>query len=124
MTSKYKARKTVVNGVVFDSKKEAERFVVLKRLECLGAITGLKTQVPFELIPAQREWIIDEKTGATKKGKVIERAIVYKADFVYNENGKTVIEDVKGYRRGGAYAVFTIKRKLLLYNFGIKIKEV
>lgn len=118
--SKYKARKTEVNGVVFDSKKEADRFIELSLLQRAGAITGLKTQVKFELIPAQYEWTINPKTGATKKGKVIERAVNYIADFVYTENGKIVVEDTKGVKTKD----YIIKRKLMLHKHRIRIKEV
>lgn len=102
-----------MDGIEFDSKKEAKRYSELLLLERAGAIQGLQRQVKYELIPSQRQ-----------DGRVVERACQYVADFVYEENGKTVVEDVKGYRDGGAYRVFTIKRKLMLYIHGIRIKEV
>ena len=111
--SKYHSRKITVDGIEFDSKKEAKRYSELLLLERAGAIQGLQRQVKYELIPSQRQ-----------DGRVVERACQYVADFVYEENGKTVVEDVKGYRDGGAYRVFTIKRKLMLYIHGIRIKEV
>ena len=122
--SKYKAKKASVDGIEFDSRKEANRYCELKLLQRAGKIQNLELQKAIELIPAQRERIINPKNGKVKKGKVIERAVTYVADFVYTENGRMVIEDVKGYKGGGAYAVFTIKRKLLLYKYGIKIKEI
>lgn len=102
-----------MDGMEFDSKKEAKRYSELLLLERAGAIQGLQCQVKYELIPSQRQ-----------NGKVVERPCCYVADFVYKENGKTVVEDVKGYRDGGAYRVFTIKRKLMMYIHGIRIKEV
>lgn len=111
MVSKYNNKKTVVNGQVFDSKKEATRYKELLLLEKAGAIHDLRMQVKFTLIPAQR----DEATG-----KVVERECSYKADFVYEEDGKTVVEDVKGFRT----KEYVIKRKLMLWRYGIKIREV
>lgn len=107
--SKYKSRKAIVDGIEFDSQKEARRFRELRLLERAGKITGLEWQVKFELIPAQR---IDEK--------VVERACTYIADFVYFENGKKVVEDTKGFKTKD----YIIKRKLMLWVHGIRIKEV
>ena len=77
------------------------------------------------IIPTQRE---PDRTGARGgkiRGKVIEREAAYIADFVYfDREGNTVVEDVKGYRNGQAYAVFVLKRKLMLERYGIKIKEL
>ena len=109
--TKYNNKKVTVNGQVFDSKKEANRYKELLLLEKAGAIKDLRMQVKFTLIPSQR----DEATG-----KVVERECSYKADFVYDEDGKTVVEDVKGFRT----KEYIIKRKLLLYQYGIRIKEV
>ena len=122
--SKYKAKKASVDGIEFDSRKEANRYCELKLLQRAGKIQNLELQKAFELIPAQREADTIGKRGGIIKGKVIEKAVFYRADFVYTESGETVVEDVKGYKGGGAYAVFTIKRKLLLYKYGIKIKEI
>lgn len=109
--SKYNSKKTVVDGQTFDSKKEANRYKELRLLEKAGVIKDLWTQVKFKLIPAQR----DEATG-----KVIERECSYKADFVYEEDGKTVVEDAKGFRT----KEYVIKRKLMLWRYGIRIREV
>ena len=122
--SKYRAKKASVDGIEFDSRKEANRYCELKLLQRAGKIQNLELQKAIELIPAQRESDTIGKRGGIIKGKVIEKAVFYRADFVYTENGETVVEDVKGYKGGGAYAVFTIKRKLLLYKYGIKIKEI
>ena len=122
--SKYKAKKASVDGIEFDSRKEANRYCELKLLQRAGKIQNLELQKAIELIPVQREADTIGKRGGIIKGKVIEKAVFYRADFVYTENGETVVEDVKGYKGGGAYAVFTIKRKLLLYKYGIKINEI
>ena len=119
--NKYKSHKTSANGVIFDSKKEYNRYIELTLLSRSGAIKGLKRQVKFELIPAQYEPDIINPRGKVKKGKLIERAVSYIADFVYtDENGKTVVEDTKGFRTKD----YIIKRKLLLYMHGIRIKEI
>lgn len=113
MSNKFRAKKTYVDGIEFDSLKEAERYQELKILQRAGLIQDLEMQVPFELIPAQRE-----------NNKVIERKIEYIADFVYTQNGEKIVEDVKGYRGSVAYQLYTIKRKLMLFIHGIKVKEV
>ena len=111
--TKYHSRKITRDGETFDSVKEFNRFRELKLLERAGKITGLKRQVKFELIPSQR---ID--------GKVVERPCSYIADFTYWQDGQLCVEDVKGYKESTAYAVFVIKRKLMLQVHGIRIKEV
>lgn len=108
---KYGNRKTVADGMVFDSQKEARRCCELKLLEKAGVISGLQRQFPIKLLPVQRN----------EKGKVIERAVTYVADFIYNENGQTVVEDVKGGVRTKEYI---LKRKMCLYFHGIRIREV
>lgn len=109
MASKYGSRKVTRDGMTFDSQKEYKRFCELRLLEKAGKITDLQWQVKFELIPSQR-------IG----GKVVERACAYVADFVYMENGKKVVEDTKGFKTTD----YIIKRKLMLWVHGIKIKEI
>lgn len=119
MRSKYHATKTVVDGITFDSKKEAERYKELKMLEQAGAISGLERQKRYELTPTIRE----RGVGADKElGRVIERPSYYVADFVYKAaDGSTVVEDVKSpITRTREYV---LKRKLMLYLHGIRIKE-
>ena len=108
MTSKYHARKVTVNGITFDSKKEARRWSELKLMESAGIITDLRRQVTFQLLPSQKG---DGRT---------ERPANYVADFVYQENGKTVVEDTKGMKTRD----YILKRKILLFIHGITIKEV
>lgn len=106
--SKYHNKKLTVDGQTFDSGKEYRRFRELCLLERAGQIAGLQRQVKFELLPAQR---ID--------GKVVERACSYVADFVYTEDGQQVVEDAKGMRT----QEYRLKRKLMLYIHGIRIRE-
>ena len=109
---KYKNTKLELDGEKFDSKKEANRWKELKALQKAGEIEFLKRQVPFTLIPAQKD----------DDGKSIERECKYIADFVYRIKGSTeyVVEDTKGYKT----PEYIIKRKLLLKEYGIRIKEV
>lgn len=119
--SKYHNKKIEKNGEIFDSHKEYRRYCGLLLLERAGAITDLRRQVKYVLIPKQRE-ILDEvdKKGNLKKGKVLERECSYVADFVYKEDGKTIVEDTKGVRTKD----YIIKRKLMLFAYGIRIREV
>ena len=119
--SKYKAHKTEIDGIEFDSKKEARRYTELKLLERAGEISNLQMQVKFVLIPAQREPDTVGARGGIHKGKLIEHECSYIADFTYlDEKGEQVVEDTKGFRT----PEYKIKRKLMLYVHGIRIKEV
>lgn len=109
MASKYGSRKITRDGITFDSQKEYRRFCELCLLERAGKVTDLQRQVKFELIPSQRI-----------SGKVVERACTYVADFVYQENGEKVVEDTKGFKTKD----YIIKRKLMLWVHGIRIKEI
>ena len=96
------------------SKRESHRLAELRLLEKAGKISDLRTQVRYELIPAQYEL-----------GKCIERAVTYTADFVYEDLGVgipnlTVVEDAKGVRT----QQYVIRRKLMLWLHGIRIREV
>lgn len=119
--SKYGARKVRYKGTVYDSKREARRAVELHLLEKAGKITDLQEQVKFVLIPTQREPDTVGKRGGIKAGKVIEKECAYIADFVYtDENGQRIVEDTKGFKTKD----YIIKRKLMLYRYGIKVREV
>lgn len=119
--SKYNSKKVTIDGITFDSKKEAQRYTELALLERAGQIQNLECQKEFEVIPTQREKLPGvDSYGRPKVGKVIERPVKYIADFVYTENGKMVVEDTKGYKTSD----YIIKRKLMLYIHGIRIREV
>lgn len=115
--SKYGARKS--GG--YDSCKEHRRANELKMMQRAGLISNLREQVPYEIIPAQYSECYD---GYNKKMVriLLERSCRYIADFVYTDNntGQTVVEDTKGVRT----KEYIIKRKLMLYVHGIRIKEV
>jgi hypothetical protein len=99
--SKMRNVRTEVNGVAFDSKKEAARWLVLLRRLQRGEIYFLKRQVPFRL---------------EVNGVLICR---YRADFTYIENGRRVVEDVKGM----ITPIYKLKRALMLAIHGIQIRE-
>ena len=106
---KYRNKKTEIGGVKFDSKAEASRFVELKRMEEAGLISNLKRQVSFELAPAVK---IPGK-------RRMSPPLRYFADFVYEQDGKQIIEDVKGVETEG----YRIKRHLMAVA-GFHIVEV
>lgn len=123
--SKYGSRKVSIDGITFDSKKEAARYQELKLLERAGKITALQRQVKYVLIPTQRKFTNEiYKKGAHqghfKPGKVLEKECSYIADFAYIQDGAYVVEDTKGVRT----EAYKIKRKLMLERYGIQIREV
>ena len=107
MRNKFNAKKTVVDGITFDSTKEAKRYAKLRDMERAGKIQGLRLQVPFELVPSF------ECDG------VKYREMRYIADFVYYRNGKQVVEDTKGVKT----AEYKLKKKLMAYVNHINIEE-
>lgn len=106
--SKYGAVKVTVDGITFDSKKEARRYHELKLLQKAGEIHALEIQVPY-LIP-----VTNLSTGSvTQVGR-------YDADFRYWQGGEVVVEDVKGVRT----PVYRLKKKLVEAIYGIQIREI
>lgn len=113
---KYGNKKVTLDGIKFDSTKEANRYCELKLLQRSGAISNLELQKKFVLIPAQYD----------VNNELIEKSCTYKADFYYYDNEKKcfICEDVKGYKKSKAYDLFVIKRKLMLYMHGVRIVEL
>lgn len=102
------------------SKKEHYRSATLQMMQRAGVIANLREQVKFELIPAQYGECGKDFKGRTTR-VLLERACSYIADFVYTDSkGQTVVEDTKGVRT----KEYIIKRKLMLFMYGIHIKEV
>jgi hypothetical protein len=99
--SKYGAEKVELEGMKFDSRKEAKRYTDLRLMEKAGDIANLKRQVPYELVVA------------------FTLIATYKADFVYLKDGKEVVEDVKGYKT----EIYKIKKKLMKACHGIEVLE-
>ena len=123
MRNKYQAIKCTYDGIQFDSRKEMRRYQELLLLQRAGAILNLRRQVKYILIPAQYETY--ERYGKNgnklKDGqRCIEKECAYVADFVYEENGKEIVEDTKGIKTKD----YIIKRKLMLFIHGIRVKEV
>lgn len=104
--NKYGAKKS--GG--YDSRKEHSRANRLKAMQRAGIISNLQEQVKFVLIPSQRN----------ADGKVLERECAYIADFVYDRDGETIVEDTKGVRT----REYIIKRKLMLLIHGVIINEI
>jgi Protein of unknown function (DUF1064) len=98
--SKYGNKKK--NG--YASQHEYTVAMNLEALEKCGAISNLEKQVKFELIPKQDG----------------EKSCIYIADFTYTEDGKLVVADAKGFKT----QIYMIKKKLMLYRYGIRIKEL
>lgn len=121
---KYGNKKITVDGVTFDSRKEYLRWCELCLLEKAGQIADLQRQVKYELIPAQYEEYerYSTKTGKRLKNGIrcVEKECSYIADFVYRQDGQTVVEDTKGYKT----EAYIIKRKLMLHVHGIRIHEI
>ena len=122
---KYGNKKYTVDGITFDSIREAHRFQELKALQNAGIIHDLKRQVKFVLIPAQYEkgegvYRKGKNKGNPKAGRLLERECSYYADFTYLLNGELVVEDAKGFQT----QEYKIKRKMMLFFHGIQIQEV
>lgn len=100
--NKYRNKKTIIDGIKFDSIAEGRRYKELKLLEKGKYITDLELQPKFEL----------QEKYTNAKGEHI-RAITYKADFSYIENGKIIVEDVKGIET----KEFKLKKKLFEYKY-------
>lgn len=121
---KYGNKKVTIDNIVYDSKKEYERWVFLNTAEQHGLITDLRRQVPFELLPAiYEDKVIHLKTKDKIVTKRIQKAVTYKADFTYKKSDTLVVEDVKGSPKM-IDKVFLIKEKMMRYFHGIAIKRV
>ena len=118
--SKYGNQKITIDNITFDSTGEGLRYKELKLLEKTGQITDLQLQKKFIIVPEIREPDTVGPRGGVKKGKLIQSAAYYIADFVYyDKNGKLVVEDFKGFKTD----LYKLKKKLMKYIYGIDIKE-
>ena len=121
----YNMKTKTSDGIVFDSRKEAQRWEQLLLLQKAGKIVELQRQVTYELLPNQYEtYERISKTGKRLKDgeRLIERKVDYIADFVYHDvdTGELIVEDTKGVKTKD----YIIKRKLMLLVHGIKIREI
>lgn len=121
---KYGNKKVTAFGITFDSKKEMQRYLVLKEAQDNGIISDLELQPQFELIPKVTETYVKHlKTKDKECERTVQLPITYKGDFRYVKDGVTVVEDVKA----SAYMLdpkFLIKEKLFRWKFGFSIKRV
>lgn len=107
--SKYLNKRKLIDGILFASQKEANRYLQLKEWQDEDIISNLRTQVKFELQPKYR------------LGLKTVRGIFYICDFCYNDrNGNQVVEDVKGFKT----EIYKLKKKMFEYRYGIELKEV
>ena len=107
--NKYHNRKTLYDGLSFDSGHERDRYAELRLLEKAGDIHDLRLQPVFELLPAIKE-----------NGHVVQRAITYRADFSYYRGGQLVVEDAKGVKTDA----YKLKKKMMRSIHGICVQEV
>ena len=132
MRPKYGNNKIKNTFGVFDSELEWGRYLFLSNRQKEGEISGLRRQVEYLLIPAQYGTEIRHLKTKDKEVRVLlERPCSYIADFVYERNGKTIVEDCKGEdkkykgkRFSTQTADFKIKKKLMLYIHNIQIKII
>ena len=118
--SKYGNQKITIDNITFDSTGEGLRYKELKLLEKTGQITDLQLQKKFIIVPEIREPDTVGPRGGVKKGKLIQSAADYIADFVYyDKNGELIVEDFKGFKTD----LYKLKKKLMKYIYGIDIKE-
>lgn len=121
---KYNNTKVEYDGIKFDSKKEMQRYIVLKDAENSGVISNLELQVKYELIPAVREKYIEHlKTKDKVKTRTLQLPITYTCDFQYLKNGVLIVEDVKASPKM-LPKEFVLKEKMMFAFRGIKIKKV
>lgn len=121
---RYKHKTIRVDGLKFDSQKEYDRYLFLKKAEDDGLISNLRTQVKYELIPSVTEdYVVHLKTKDKIKTRTLQLAITWTADFVYIKDGEEVIEDVKP-RKDLLSDRFVIKEKLFFWRYNKRIRLV
>ena len=121
---KYNNKTFEADGYKWDSKKEYQRWLVLKDAEAQGLITDLQRQVKFELIPAVREEYVEHlKTKDKIKTRTLQLAICYTCDFAYYKDGEYIVSDVKASPKM-LPKEYVLKKKILFALKGILIKEV
>lgn len=120
--SKYRARRCECMGERFDSEGEMRRWLYLLDAQRRGELAGLRRQVRYELVPAQwEELTVELKTRTKTVRHCAERAVEYVADFAYTlPDGTEVVEDYKGVRT----PEYRLKRKLMLWLRGVRVREV
>lgn len=121
---KYNNTKVEYDGIKFDSKKEMQRYIVLKEAESMGVISNLELQVKYELIPAVKEEYVEHlKTKDKIKTRTLQLPITYTCDFRYLKAGEVIVEDVKASPKM-LPKEFVLKEKMMFALKGIRIKKV
>lgn len=122
--SKYGNSKVEYQGIKFDSKREMQRYIILKDAESKGVISDLRMQVKFELIPAVKETYIQHlKTKDKECTRTLQLPITYTCDFAYIKDNELVIEDVK-ISKSMLPKEYVLKKKMMFALKGIKIREI
>lgn len=122
--AKYGNKKVILGGHIFDSRKEADRWIVLREAERKGLIRNLELQRKFELVPAVTlSQMVQLKTKVKPVQRVIQKAITYTCDFVYIKDGAQVVEDVKISPKIIPHE-FRLKEKLFFWKYGFPIRKV
>lgn len=122
--NKYRNKKVEFQGILFDSKREMQRWLILKDAEAKGVISDLQRQVKFELIPAvTEEYVVHLKTKDKVKTRVVQRPITYTADACYIKDGEFIVEDCKISPKVKPDK-YILKSKMMFALKGIRIKEV
>jgi len=102
--NKYNAKKTVVDGITFDSKAESERYKFLKSMQDAGAISNLELQPRYVFYVNS------------------QRICAFKPDFRYVAEGEVIVEDVKS--KATKTRDYSIRKKLLLALYNIDLVEI
>lgn len=123
---KYGNKVCYLGDIKFSSKKEMQRYLVLKEAQDKGVISGLELQPKFELIPKVTEQVVTHlKTKDKIEEKFVQHPIMYIGDFAYVKNGVKVVEDIKSSPKADAIDdKFLIKEKLFRWKFGFSIRRV
>lgn len=121
---KYNNTKVEYDGIKFDSKREKDRYILLKQAEKDGKIENLVVHPKFELVPAVKEKVVKHlKTKDKEIEKTVQLAITYTADFMYDKNGEIIIEDVK-ISKHLLPKEYVLKKKMMLAIMHLRVKEV
>ena len=121
---KYNNVIVTIDGIKFDSKRESERYLILKDAQSKRVISELQVHVKYILIPQITEkYIVHLKTKDKEKVRTVQQPITYTCDFQYMKDGLLVVEDIKI----SAKLIpkeYVLKEKMMLYTHNIKIKRV
>lgn len=121
---RYNHKTVIIGDIKFDSQKEYERYIFLKKAENEGLISDLRMQVKFELIPKVTEdYIVHLKTKDKVMTRTLQLPITWTADFVYMKDGEEVVEDVKASKMLLSDR-FVIKEKIFFWKYRKRIKLV